>query len=1269
MEGIDHLSPRGASDRSVSRPTPRSTGAVGRRGRGRLQLLFTVALAVVLASGYGLAVVATELKAPARASTSPIGAAGGPPEPCYTSSDFNVTLSQYAGPTYTTVTISGSNFYPDAFVDLYWVEGSPTLGTYLYFASNTTNSTGGFVGMFSLPPAGPAYSAGHYNVTAQDAIDDCASANYTLTSPSDRVPQLVIEYPTTGIGGTQTSVDGSYFEPEATINPVSMGSVAVSCSGGNPVVSSEGTFTCDFAVPLSLTSGTYHVLAYDATDGTIESTNTFTDTGGQTTTSVACSPTPFGNSSAAESAEFSTNCTASVSGNSPSGTVTWSSSSSTGTFFTWSTEYGYISYTPTDSCGLVSGECTISYSDTDVGTPTITANYGGNFENEPSQGTEMVTVVAPTISSVDVSCSPTEVTAATPATCTATVAGDTPTGTVDWTASIGGGYTPTLSSPSCTLADGSCSVTVTDPAFTETCGNPLSFGFCGLTAYVAASYSGDALYEPSSGHAYVLSTAADSLYDSYSDDITAGVNDSELCPECYYTPGELGGYGSEGALGTAAQGEPDDSGDSATFTGDGDAQTGEVSLGGDVSNGGYGSGEVSTGDSLTLSGSCDLSSDTSNLGPCLSFSDGIQGEVTLTCTGPMGTCGYAFGWVVGSFSVCDADPASDVNQEACTGGTYSAEACVGNQCTELVEGLCASDFNPLCVDACPFGYGDFGTDECDMQGSATDGLSTVDDEEFGGGDDIGSGDVLQFSEDASGELESGDDAIAGLQFDPAIQIVNLDPAQLTIGVTAATTAAEQNPSALQVTNVVTPGTVAANAPVNDTATLTNMGSSALTNISAFGSIEGTLSCPSSTLGVGAKENCSAIFPSLPRPGPQTDYVIANGTNGTDADVVGSSSASFFETPVPFNVSFNETGLPLGSSWSVIVNNSLFTTTGVNLTVHLPYGPYSYEVIPPPGYTATPPDGSVFVFDAPVVVPVAMASGIPGPVIGALSTVLGLYATNTTLQSEFPGANATIAGLAGLVSWAASVVQGSVPPTNFSSLAPYGPWYVLMSVYNQRPDLEAAFPQAYGNPTNFSELVDWAGEVVNNTFPDSDASVLAPFGPWYVLMLTYDQRPDLQAAFPQAYTNYTNFTDLEVWAGEVVNGSFPDSSEAALAPFGYAYILEYLYESRPDLQAAFPDALTNETSYLALVAWAGGVANGTITDSDAVTLAPYAYWYVLFGWVYEDRADLIAAFPDAFTNGTSYAALFSWAVGVVLGYWSDSAYYTLLPFAMNYESYS
>jgi hypothetical protein len=74
-------------------------------------------------------------------------------------------------------------------------------------------------------------------------------------------------------------------------------------------------------------------------------------------------------------------CTATVSGSNPTGIVTWSTSSSTGSF-------------SPSNCTLSSDNCSTTYIDTSAGNVTITASYSGDPNNGPSSGNIAIRVTS-----------------------------------------------------------------------------------------------------------------------------------------------------------------------------------------------------------------------------------------------------------------------------------------------------------------------------------------------------------------------------------------------------------------------------------------------------------------------------------------------------------------------------------------------------------------------------------------------------------------------------------------------------------------------------------------------------------------------------------------------------------------------------------------------------------------------------------------------------------------------------------------------------------
>lgn len=184
----------------------------------------------------------------------------------------------------------------------------------------------------------------------------------------------------------QTFVDTGTVDLTSLIESSSCG-FACDLSATHPLtLEFENSIDAFTNVPLSegvtLTSSTFQV--FTTTPGwTITSAAcgcSVTAPKSSTTTAVSATPNPVGASQA-------TTLTATISGSTPTGTVSFSTSSPTGTF------------TPSSGqCTLSSGSCSVSYTDVNAGSPTITATYGGDSSNLGSSGSYVLTVTSPVVS-------------------------------------------------------------------------------------------------------------------------------------------------------------------------------------------------------------------------------------------------------------------------------------------------------------------------------------------------------------------------------------------------------------------------------------------------------------------------------------------------------------------------------------------------------------------------------------------------------------------------------------------------------------------------------------------------------------------------------------------------------------------------------------------------------------------------------------------------------------------------------------------------------
>jgi len=413
------------------------------------------------------------------------------------------------------------------------------------------------------------------------------------------------------------------------------------------------------------------------------------------------------------------------------------------------------------------------------------------------------------------------------------------------------------------------------------------------------------------------------------------------------------------------------------------------------------------------------------------------------------------------------------------------------------------------------------------------------------------------------------------------------------------------------------------------------------------------------------------FYSAPTLKPETNYWSYNPSNFVGTQLRGNNTHLYIPYEIA-NVSatmpqmtfvhgreYNLTNVGHPSeteSYTVYLNKTIFanlaTVTGVTTWSYTPStGALTYT-------EAMPSNGRNFV----------VITGTPYHVPSfELTTLLNVYNSRPDLQAAYPEVGTGT--YANLVNWAYGVTTQQWVDSNYDTLAPCAYWYTLMYTYNTRPDLQADFPNAFTSQSHYQNLINWAGGVATKQWVDSSYSSLNDSGYWYTLMNTYNGRPDLLAAYPNVYSNSltSDYQKLITWAGGVVTQKWTDSSYASLSHYGYWYDLLMTYNQRLDLQAAYPSAYSSMASYQNLVNWAGGVVTQQYTDSSYSQLNTYGYWYDLMN-TYNNRPDLQAAYPNAYTSQPQYQTLINWANGVVTHAWTDTSVTNLSYYASYYEAH-
>ncbi|HEV2429322.1 MAG TPA: hypothetical protein VGV64_05695, partial [Thermoplasmata archaeon] len=123
----------------------------------------------------------------------------------------------------------------------------------------------------------------------------------------------------------------------------------------------------------------------------------------------------------------------------------------------------------------------------------------------------------------------------------------------------------------------------------------------------------------------------------------------------------------------------------------------------------------------------------------------------------------------------------------------------------------------------------------------------------------------------------------------------------------------------------------------------------------------------------------------------------NVTTRTSGSTVGIRFASLpsVSAPVSYNLTFSETGLPNGTTWSVVLNGSNGTAQSPrSITFPVRNGSYPYSIGSIPGYAASPTSGWSNVSGTSVVAPVQFEADVQHVVL----LVLENYELGTVLQN-------------------------------------------------------------------------------------------------------------------------------------------------------------------------------------------------------------------------------------------------------------------------------
>jgi hypothetical protein len=329
-------------------------------------------------------------------------------------------------------------------------------------------------------------------------------------------------------------------------------------------------------------------------------------------------------------------------------------------------------------------------------------------------------------------------------------------------------------------------------------------------------------------------------------------------------------------------------------------------------------------------------------------------------------------------------------------------------------------------------------------------------------------------------------------------------------------------------------------------------------------------------------------------GPVTGYSPDKSSGSIDVaggpvslTVTFSSNGGSGPGPTAYPVTFQETGLPAGTGWSISFNGTSLTSTGASITTHAVNGSYPYTVPAVTGYTASPSSGTATVDGAAVSYPIAFSAvppssfpvtftetGLPGGASWSVDLASSPQsATGSTITFSEPNGSYpyTIGGGAG---YTASPSSGSVtvhgghpsvkitftqvtPPTHGYFVVKFTqtglPANVTWSVYGYLSPPNFTTPEAFGsigtgaaieftlpNGTYYWAMGSAAGPNATSMYPDPAAGVLVVAGSTRVVSVQYKSPTN---SFPAEYNATISETGLpsgfywSVFVGSGGYGSF------------------------------------------------------------------------------------------------------------------------------------
>jgi hypothetical protein len=187
-------------------------------------------------------------------------------------------------------------------------------------------------------------------------------------------------------------------------------------------------------------------------------------------------------------------------------------------------------------------------------------------------------------------------------------------------------------------------------------------------------------------------------------------------------------------------------------------------------------------------------------------------------------------------------------------------------------------------------------------------------------------------------------------------------------------------------------------------------------------------------------------------------------------------------PTMYAVTFTESGLPLGTSWSATLNGTTLSSSTSSIIFDELNGTYAFSVAPVSGYTPAPAGGSITVTGAPVIQTIVFSpaatytvtfseSGLPGGTSWSV-TLNGTTLSSTTSSIAFSQTNGTY-------SFSVPTITGYSANPSTGSVAVAGAPVSRSIVFTYIGTYTVTFTES-GLPTGWSWSVTLAGATKSST---------------------------------------------------------------------------------------------------------------------------------------------------------------------------------------------